>query len=70
MKQFLPLPEQIFTIPLPENKIWTPLPKSLTSHMCAGGAKGVSTKKVGGGKKYSHVHMVWEGTLFVVPMQF
>ncbi len=34
MKQFLPLPEQIFTIPLPENKIWTPLPKSFTSHMC------------------------------------
>ncbi len=37
MKQFLPLPEQIFTIPLPENKILTPLPKSLTSHMCGGG---------------------------------
>ncbi len=34
MKQFLPLPEQIFTIPLPEKKNWTPLPTSLTSHIC------------------------------------
>ncbi len=46
MKQFLPLPEQIFTIPLPENKIWIPLPKSLTSHMCGGESWGCCSRMV------------------------